>query len=61
LVEVVAPGAQGWPFQQAAVWGKAVWHRSGRLPPGTVKPMADHLPAVRIGPDPPRPRKVAPR
>jgi hypothetical protein len=38
LIDMLNPAEHAWNFQQAATWGKAVYHREGRLPPGTVGP-----------------------
>jgi len=37
LIDVANPGVRGWNFYNAATWGKAVYHASGRLPAGTVR------------------------
>lgn len=37
LIDVVNPGERGWNFYNAGTWGKAKYHASGHLPPGTVR------------------------
>lgn len=37
LVDILTPGETGWNYARAATWGKAFYHRAGRLPPGTVR------------------------
>jgi hypothetical protein len=37
LIDVKKPGEQGWNFDRAATWGKAIYHAEGRLPKGTVR------------------------
>jgi hypothetical protein len=38
LIDVTNPRETGWNFQRAATWGKAIYHPTGNLPPGTVAP-----------------------
>jgi len=45
LIDVVNPAVDEWNFQNAATWGRAVYHDQGNLPRGTVREMAvDGLP-----------------
>jgi len=51
LVEIIRPDVEGHAFLRADMWGKAVYHPQGDLPPGTVKPVlqgqVDHAPVDR--------------
>jgi hypothetical protein len=38
LVDVLNPAEKGFTYFRAATWGKAIYHPTGRLPPGTVRP-----------------------
>jgi len=48
MVDVLNPNDTGWTYKRAATWGKAVWHETGPLPPGTVK--AVEMPRFQLGP-----------
>jgi hypothetical protein len=38
LVDVLNQAEKGYTYQRAATWGRAIFHATGRLPPGTVTP-----------------------
>ncbi|HYE99414.1 MAG TPA: hypothetical protein VEJ18_10915 [Planctomycetota bacterium] len=38
LIDGVNPDQAGWNFMNAGTWGRAIYHASGPLPPGTVRP-----------------------
>ena len=38
LIDGVNPAEHGWNFHNAATWGRAIYHPSGPLAPGTVRP-----------------------
>jgi hypothetical protein len=44
LIDVANPEVRGWNFYNASTWGKAVYHSSGQLAPGTVRAVASPLP-----------------
>jgi len=39
LIDVVNPAETDWNFQNAATWGRAIYHAEGDLPPDTVRPL----------------------
>jgi len=44
LIDVANPLERGWNFYNAGTWGRAIYHPSGALPPGTVRPVAHPAP-----------------
>ena len=38
LIDVVNPDEKGWNFDNAATWGRAIYHPRGGLPEGSVRP-----------------------
>jgi len=44
LIDVANPRERGWNFYNAGTWGRAIYHASGSLPPGTVRQVADPAP-----------------
>jgi hypothetical protein len=44
LIDVANTDVRGWNFYNAATWGKAIYHSSGRFPQGTVHPVPNPRP-----------------
>jgi hypothetical protein len=44
LIDIANTQVRGWNFFNAATWGKAIYHPSGRLTPGTVRPVLNPVP-----------------